>query len=199
MTHPEWALGFEDEVWWSRLAHPALRAWAAPDRPLRLVEQAVAKDDPDPKALACYGLLLRSATDDSEWREETWLRFVDGRPVSALTTQYPAWCCAKLQAAGKRALLLVWDNASWHVSRAVRTWIRQHNREVKRAGGVRIIACYLPIKAPWLNPIEPKWVHGKRRVAEPARLLPAHELIERVCAAFGCPHEAHLAISDDAA
>jgi hypothetical protein len=82
----------------------------------------------------------------------------------------------------------------------VRGWIRQHNRDVKRTGrGVRIIACYLPIKAPWLNPIEPKWVHGKRRVAEPARLLPAHELIERVCAAFSCPPEAHLAIPDHAA
>ena len=58
-THPTWALGFEDEVWWSRLAQPALHTWAAPDQPWRLVEQAVAKDDPDPKALACYGLLVR--------------------------------------------------------------------------------------------------------------------------------------------
>ena len=62
-----------------------------------------------------------------------------------------------------------------------------------------MVVCYLPIKAPWLNPIEPKWVHGKRRVVEPARLLSAQELIERVCDAFGCPHEAHLAISDNAA
>ena len=63
MTHPQWAIGFEDEVWCgggSRLAHPALHAWATPDRPLRLVAQAVAKDDPDPKALACYGLLVRT-------------------------------------------------------------------------------------------------------------------------------------------
>jgi transposase len=200
LTHPDWALGFEDEVWWSRLAQPALHSWAEPDRPPRLVEQAVAKDDPDPKALACYGLLVRWAQPDGGWHEEAWLRFVDGRPVSALTTQYLAWCCAKLEAAGKRALLLVWDNASWHVSQAVRGWIRQHNREVKRTGrGVRIVNCSLPIKAPWLNPIEPKWVHGKRRVAEPARLLPASELIERVCAAFGCAHEPHLAITDNAA
>src|SRR5438045_4185326 len=54
-THPTWALGFEDEVWWSRLAQPALHSWAEPGQPLRLVEQAVAQDDPDPKALACYG------------------------------------------------------------------------------------------------------------------------------------------------
>jgi transposase len=59
---------------------------------------------------------------------------------------------------------------------------------------VRIVNCYLPIKSPWLNPIEAKWAHGKRRVVEPARLLPANALIERVCGAFGCPHEPHLAI-----
>ena len=184
--HPTWVLGFQDEVWWSRLAQPALHSWAEADQPLRLVEQAVAKDDPNPKALACYGLLLRSATDAGGWQEQAWLRFVDGRPVSAVTTAYLEWCCARLQTAGKEALLLVWDNAPWHVSRAVRAWIGAHNRRVKLANcGVRIIPCYLPIKSPWLNPIEPKWAHGKRRVLEPARLLSADELIGRVCAAFG--------------
>ena len=38
---------------------------------------------------------------------------------------------------------------------------------------------------PWLNPIEPKWVPGKRCVVEPARLLSARELENRVCAAYG--------------
>ena len=99
-THPEWALGFEDEVWWSRLAHPALHAWAEPDRPLRLVEQTVAKDDPDPKALACYGLLVRwwDAGPAGPRHEEMWLRFLDGRPVSAVTTRFLEWCCAQLAA-----------------------------------------------------------------------------------------------------
>jgi hypothetical protein len=116
-THPTWALGFQDEVWWSRPAAPALHSWAAADRPLRLVEQTVAQDDPDPKALACYGLLVRwAAPQGGGWHEEAWLRFVDGRPLSAVTTEYLAWCCAKLAALGKDALLLVWDNAPWHVS-----------------------------------------------------------------------------------
>jgi hypothetical protein len=199
-AHPEWVLGFEDETWWSRLAQPALHAWAASDQPLRLVEQTVAKDDPDPKALACYGLLVRWAEPTGRRREEAWLRFVDGRPVSALTIQYLAGCCARLQTLGKTALLLVWDNAAWHVSKAVRTWLRQHNRAVKQVGtGVRIVACWLPVKSPWLNPIEPKWVHGKRHVVEPARLLPASELIDRVCAAFACPHEPHLSLAQQAA
>ena len=102
MTHPDWVLGVQDEVWWSRLSAPGLHAWAEDDQPLRLVEQAGA--------------------------------------------------------------------------------------------GVRIVNCYLPVKSPWLNPIEPFWLHAKRRVVEPARLLSAADLIDRVCAALDCPHDRHVAI-----
>jgi transposase len=183
-------VGFADECWWSRLARPALHTWTA-DAPLRLVAQTVAKDDPDPKALACYGLLLRQ---DAAARadDELWLRFVDGRPISALTTAFLEWCCDRLAAVGTTTLLLIWDNASWHGSGPVRTWLRAHNQHVQREGGVRIVPCFLPKKSPWLNPIEPRWVHGKRRVVDPTRLLTAQELEERVCAAFGCPLTDHL-------
>jgi hypothetical protein len=192
-AHPDWLLGFEDEVWWGRLAPPALHAWADGDRPLRLVEQAVAPDDPDRKALACYGVLLPATN-------EVWLRFLDGRPVSAVTAIFLGWCCQEAAARGKAALLLVWDNASWHGSRAVRTWVRAHNRRGKASGeGARLIACPLPIKSPWLNPIEPKWVHTKRRVVEPDRLLPARELAERVCDALGCTYHEHIPIPEKVA
>ncbi len=157
----------------------------------------MAKDDPEPTAVACYGLLLRPTATTPE---QIWLRFASGQPVSALTTQFLEWSCERLAAQGKRALLLVWDNASWHKSRIVRTWIRQHNRQVKASGvGVRIVPCLLPSKSPWLNPIEPKWVHGKRAVVEPARVLTAQEVADRVCAYYGCPHEAHLSIPEKAA
>jgi transposase len=187
-AHPDWLPGCEDEVWWSRLAPPALHAWADGDRPLRLVEQPVAKDDPDKEALACYGVLFPATN-------EVWLRFLDGRPVSAVTTVFLDWCCREAAARGKTALLLVWDNASWHVSKAVRGWIRAHNRRVKATGeGGRLIVCPLPIKSPRLNPIEPKWVHTKRKVVEPARRLPARELAERVCDALGCAYHEHIPI-----
>ena len=189
--------GFEDEVWWSRVAQPDLHSWSADDEQLRLEEKTVAPDDPEPKAVACYGLLLRATPTTAE---QIWLRFATGQPVSDLTTQFLAWCSERLAAQGKRALLLVWDNASWHKSQIVRTWIREHNRQVKAGGvGVRIVACLLPSKRPWLNPIEPKWVHGKRVVLEPARLLTAQELADRVCAYYGCEHDIHLTISDKAA
>jgi hypothetical protein len=57
----------------------------------------------------------------------------------------------------------------------------------------------LPKKSPWLNPIEPKWIHGKRRVVEADGLLSAYDLADRVCAAFDCPHYAHLAITENVA
>lgn len=81
-------------------------------------------------------------------------------------------------------------------SKEVRRWIGEHNRAVKKraVGGVRIISCLLPKQSPWLNPIEPKWVHGKRRVVEADGLLGAYELAERVCLAFGCPHYEHLSL-----
>ena len=186
-SHPEWGLGFADEVWWSRLARPGVCAWAEEEVPLHLMALTVPKDDPDPKAVACYGLYLRGFRGDGG--DEMWLRFVEGRPVSGITTQFLGWCCEELAAAGKKALLLVWDNASWHISQEVRGWIRAHNRQVKQEGkGVRIVVCGLPIKSPWLNAIEPKWVHGKRAIAEPDRKLSADEVKQRVCDYFGCPH-----------
>ncbi len=196
--HPDWALGFLDEVWWSRVARPHMASWAEVDAPLRLVEQTVARRDPDPKALASYGLLVREWDAAGERDERMLLRFVDGRPISGMTTQFLGWCCDQLAAQGKTALLLVWDNASWHVSKAVRGWITAHNRAVKRGeAAVRIIVCPLPTKSPWLNPIEPKWMHGKRWIIEPARLLTADEIAERVCASFGCVHEPHLAMIEE--
>ncbi len=196
----DWAVGFADETWWSRVVRPALQAWGG-DGPLRLVAQTIPDDDPDPKALACYGLLLptKPVAAGPPTTEAVWLRFVDGRPVSALTVQFLAWCCDRLAAGGSTTLVLVWDNAGWHISAAVRRWLGEHNRRVHRDGGVRIVPCLLPVKSPWLNPIEPKWVHGKRRIVEPARLLTARELEARVCAAFDCPVCHHLAIPHEVA
>ena len=194
---PEYALGFEDEVWWSRVTQPALHAWTAEGETLRLVEQSVTQSDPDPKALACYGLLISCPAAPEPQPEQIWLRFVEGRPVSAMTTQYLTWCCEKLEEMGKTALILIWDNASWHASHEVRNWLREHNQTVKQRGqGVRIVPFYLPTKSPWLNRIEPYWVHGKRNIVEPARLLSAQEVADRICAYFDCAHEPHLSLTE---
>ena len=102
-------------------------------------------------------------------KEETvWLRFVEGNPRSELTVQYSEWLLTKTQQAGKRVLILFWDQASRHKSRAVQDWIKKHNRKVKQAQqGVRLLAFMLPKKSPWLNRIEPLWLHARRKVVEP--------------------------------
>ena len=146
---------------------------------MRLLQVEADKADPDPKALACYGLLRGD-------NGQMLLRFVAGRPVSQVTEDFLGWVCGRLRAQGKRALLLVWDNASWHASKRVRAWIKAHNRQAKRDGGVRIVACYLPVKSPWLNAIEPKWAHGKKAIAEPERKLTAQEVKDRVYRYYGC-------------
>ena len=191
-SHPDWVLGYLDEVWWSRLAQPHLHSWTDREDPLRLVEQSRDKKDPDPVALACYGL-LRADTN------QVLLRFVEDRPVSEATIAFLEWSCQELGRRGKKALLLVWDNASWHVSARVKAWINQHNQITKAASGVRILSCFLPTKSPWLNPIEPHWVHGKRAIVEPDRKLTALEVEQRVCGYFACPVLDHILISKQVA
>jgi len=171
-------VGFQDECWWSRLAQPDLFARTTAD-PLRLAPPPKVKGD-GPAARACYGV----------FRQDTGgmlLRFVDGRPVSPVTEDFLGWVCRTLAGEGKTVFVLVWDNAAWHVSKRVRRWIEAHNRRVRRAkAGCRIRVCGLPVKAPWLNPIEPKWMHGKRAIVEADRKLTAGEIQDRVSAHFGC-------------
>jgi transposase len=173
-------LGFEDEVWFSRYAQPLATAWTS-DKRLRLIQREPDKTDKQPKALACYGL-LRADTG------QMLLRFVTGRPISDVTEQFLSWLLARLADEGKAALLMVWDNASWHKSKRVRTWVKAHNRTVKKHGGCRLLVCPLPSKSPWFNNIEPKWVHGKRAVLEPNRKLSTDELKTRLCDYYQCEH-----------
>ena len=109
--NPEWAIGFQDECWWSRVALPTLSSFSEKGQPHRMIQRSVAENDPEPKAISCYGLYLPRIGG------EMWLRFVDGRPVSGVTRRFLSWCAEELEAAGKKVLLLIWENASWHISR----------------------------------------------------------------------------------
>jgi transposase len=79
-----WEVGYLDEVWWSRVSQPSMHSWSEKDEPLPLQELSVDKNDPDPKALACYGMLSANNGD-------VHLRFVSGRPVSQVTTDFLQW------------------------------------------------------------------------------------------------------------
>jgi hypothetical protein len=104
-----------------------------------LQELQVSKDDPDPKALCCYGMLDAHSGVIR-------LRFVDGRPVSQVTTDFLKWLSQQVAASGQRTLVLIWDNASWHVSKHVKTWILQQNQDALQAEregkqGIQVIPC----------------------------------------------------------
>ena len=117
------------------------------------------------------------------------LRLVSGRPISKATCAFLSWACQRLWEAGKRVLVLIWDNASWHVSQTVQAWVKEHNRGVKSAGaGLRLLLCALPKRSPWLNRIEGKWTQGKRALVEPQRVLSPEELSRRICCHYGCEH-----------
>lgn len=159
-----------------------MHAWNFQQQPLRLVERYKSRDDTEAPALACYGLLV----DDGQQSRQMLLRFVEGRPVSHVTTTFLEWVTEQLAAQGKTVCVLIWDNASWHISKEVQLWIAEHNRQAKRTGGVRLIVCGLPTKSPWLNPIEPMWLHGKRAIAEANGPLTIPVIVERVCSHYGC-------------
>jgi len=83
------------------LRSPYLHIWADhADGPLRLIEQDVPRpptDHRDPKALACYGVLLQQVRQP----ECVWLHNARGPPVSALAEQFLGWCCRQLQETGR--------------------------------------------------------------------------------------------------
>ncbi len=162
------------------MAQPDQHRWAVDAAGARLQALERATDDRAPKALAWYGLVIRRRP---RYADQMLLRFGAGRPVSAVTIDFLAWCSARLATQGITGLLLIWDNATWHTSQAVRRWLRTHNRTVKETGqGVRIVSCLLPAKSPWLNPIEPQWMQGKRAISEADRTLSADELEARAYA-----------------
>jgi hypothetical protein len=82
---------------------------------MRLFEKVTLKDDPDPKARSCYRLYMPQ-------QERTWLRSVDGRPVSAIRTRFVEWCCEKLWVARRRCFLSGTTPAG-RTSKEARRWI----------------------------------------------------------------------------
>ena len=56
----------------------------------------------------------------------------------------------------ERRIVLIWDQATYHTSQKVQTWLRQHPR---------LTALLLPKYAPDLNPVEHVWRLVKQRVA----------------------------------
>jgi transposase len=166
----------EDECWFSRFAQPQTHAWAASNQALRLVEREPQRGEKQ-KALACFGALRQDTN-------AVLLYFSQGQPNSLQMWLFIIGLLAVARAEGKQVLVMIWDNASWHKSADLRSWIRAYNRAAKVAGEPRLLTHLLPVKSPWLNPIEPCWIHAKRGVCEPDGNISPHELRRRLCAHF---------------
>jgi len=172
----DWLLVEEDECWFSRFAQPQAHAWATPQQPVRLVERGSLGGD-KPKALACFGAVRRDT-------REVLLYFSDGQPNSLQQWLFIVGLLAVARAEGKQVVVIIWDNASWHKSKDLKQWMRTYNQQAKIHGEPRLLTHRLPVKSPWLNPIEPRWVHAKRCICEPHGALTPFELQRRLCHHF---------------
>src|SRR5918998_3026436 len=158
-------------AWFSRFAPPTLNAWTLRGKAIALEQRERHKEDEEAKAVACYGAV-------EEGTGQILLRFSPGQPNSGYTLKFLKYLLWVAEEKGKQALLVIWDNASWHKSQGVREWVKSHNHRVKQEGGVRLLTYLLPIKSPWLNPQEPHWVHCKRNAVEPQAILTQGQLKE---------------------
>jgi len=174
--HEDWLLVEEDECWFSRFAQPQAHAWAADKEAVRLIERDPPRGEKQ-KALACFGALRRDT-------HEVVLYFSHGQPNSLQQWMLIVGLLAIARQENKRVVVLIWDNASWHKSKDIRRWIHDYNRQAKAVGQPRLLTHLLPVKSPWLNPIEVRWVHAKRSVCEPDGQLTPHELRRRLSAHF---------------
>ena len=166
----------QDECWFSRFAQPRLHSWAAKGEELRLVQRQPQPQEPD-KALACFGAVRQD-------NGQRYLFFADGQPDTRRTILMLKQLLEVARSERKRVLAIIWDRASWHKSRELKQWQRQWNRTAKREGGVRLLTCLLPVQSPWLNPMEPHWLHAKRAIVEPDGELVVAETKRRLCAHF---------------
>ncbi len=171
-------LVWEDECWFSRFAQPMVKTWAERDQPLRLAERTPSAQASD-NALACYGAWCDAT-------RQVYLHCTWGQPDREATIDYLQRWLALARGRRKQYLVIVWENASWHLSCTVRAWLKSYKQQAKTTGDVRFLVCSLPSKSPWLNPIEPPWTHAKRQTLDPSPLpLPPHQLRHRLFQYFG--------------
>lgn len=90
-----------------------------------------------------------------EWRrtwnqDETW-EFVQGM-------------IRRYSAQGIRYLVILWDNAPWHIAARLRQRLAEHNARSKQEQGLRVRAFFLPTQSPWLMPLEAVFGQAKRAV-----------------------------------
>lgn len=164
-----WVLGdvfaragvFIDESWFVLWPHQA-EGWAEVGRPLRIPKDKSWGRSDRPPSKALYAQMdVGNRKVVGEWHD-TWNQEETWRHLEGVIKSY--------EQRGVRYLVVFWDHAPWHVANSVRRRAREHNREVKRQRreggeqGVRVLLFYLPIRSPWLMPLEGVFGQTKRAI-----------------------------------
>src|SRR5215217_7477937 len=102
LSTEEVAMGRLEEYFaaWAR-AHPDVRAVLVVGAPTTLRTPTPTWTPPWLPTTLRHGLYLPAL-------DRTWIRFVEGRQVSSITTRFLEWSVRKLEAVGKKVLVLIW-------------------------------------------------------------------------------------------
>ena len=125
--------------------------------------------------------LYAALEDDSQ---EAFLGWAEGQPNTGNTIAFLEALLAHYQALGKRFIVLLWDRAPWHTSQGTRRWVREYNLRAKQEGLTRMVLCYLPVRSPWLMPLEAIFGWIKHQVLGPRLFGTLKGLQEAVETAF---------------
>ena len=151
---------FIDESWFVLWPHKT-ESWAERRRPLRIPKNKSWRRKDRPPSCALYaGMDAASREVTGQWHP-TWNQDETWRYLQGVIKEYGE--------AGIRYLVVFWDHGPWHTAASVERRLAEHNRKVKQEGGVRVLLFYLPVKAPWLMPLEPVFGQTKRAVGSKQR------------------------------
>lgn len=158
--HAGWAAAFTDESWfvlWPRQSS----TWARRKRPQAIRKAKSWKKGQAPPSTCLYADLdAASRQVTAEWHD-TWNQHETWQHLTGTIRRYAT--------RGIRFLVLFWDNAPWHLAQRLHRMVARYNRHAKRHGRLRVLLFPLPIKAPWLMPLEAIFGQTKRAVGPTER------------------------------
>ncbi len=195
--------GYRSAKWWitrddphsahTKARRDKLLAWAQQDPSIMVVYQDESWFSGNPKPVRPYGRLGEprdvAVEKPAQKLKGAWVLYAALEAVSGKVHRHYAARCNQtqvrqqletllheFQAEGKRVLIVLWDNASWHTAQALRQWYHRYNQHAKREGRIRLLLVPLPSRSPWLNAMEAvfgqakRHIVGNRSVRPPSRL-----------------------------